>query len=83
MFTRRVKSLAIDTITDISLTERNDGSGVITFGPTPPFHGRFGGSSLPWFTRFSAQFVPNFELVGDARHLYEIIRAAPRAAKGR
>jgi hypothetical protein len=36
LFSRRTKSLNLRTLTDISLIERPDGSGTITFGPTHP-----------------------------------------------
>lgn len=78
VFARRVKSLGIDTITDVSLTERGDGAGTITFGPVPPFYGRYGGAGWPGFGH---QADPSFELAGEARQVYEIIRGAQQAAK--
>jgi hypothetical protein len=80
VFARRVKSLGIDTITDVSLTERGDGAGTITFGPVPPFDWWYGGAGWPGFGH---QAVPSFELAGEARQVYEIVRGAQRAAKGR
>lgn len=78
VFARRVKSLGIDTITDVTLTERGDGSGTITFGPVPPYYWWYGGAGWPGFGH---QTVPCFELAGDARQVYEIIRRAQRAAR--
>ncbi len=34
LFSRKVKSLNLRTLSDVSLTEKADGSGTITFGPT-------------------------------------------------
>jgi hypothetical protein len=78
VFARRVKSLGIDTITDVSLTERGDGAGTITFGPVRPYFGWYGGAVWPGFGH---QADPSFELAGEARQVYEIIREAQRAAK--
>jgi hypothetical protein len=78
VFARRVKSLSINTLTDLSLTERGDGSGTITFGPVPPFYWWYGGAGWPGFGHHA---VPSFELAGEARQVYEIIRAAQRAAR--
>jgi hypothetical protein len=77
VFTRRVKSLVIDTITDVSLTERRDGAGTITFGPVPTFYWWHTGG----WPGYADQAIPSFELAADARQVYEIIRAAQRSAK--
>jgi hypothetical protein len=39
LFRRSVKSLNIETLSDITLTEKSDGSGSITLGPTHPMLG--------------------------------------------
>jgi hypothetical protein len=78
VFARQVKSLGIDTISDVSLTERGDGGGTITFGPVPAFYWWYGGA---WWPGFGHQAVPSFELATDAREVYEIIRRAKRAFK--
>ncbi len=80
VFARRVKSLSIDTLSDVSLTERRDGSGTITFGPLPPFYGWFAGTGWPVFGHDS---VPSFELAAESREVYEIVRRAQRAARQR
>ena len=80
MFSRQVKSLSIDTLSDVTLTESADGSGVITFGPLPPWHGWYGGA---YGQGFGQQSVPSFELAQEARRVYETVRAAQRAAKQR
>jgi hypothetical protein len=77
MFSRRIKSLDIGTITDVTLTERGDGAGTITLGPVPPYYSWYSGTRMG----IGTQVVPSFELAGEARAVYEIIRAAQRAAK--
>jgi Bacterial PH domain len=47
-FSQQTKSLQLRTLTDVSLTQRPDGSGTISFGPAP-FHGWFfPGRLLAW-----------------------------------
>jgi hypothetical protein len=82
LLARRVTSLSIDTLSDVSLTERGDGSGTITFGPIPPFYSWYS----PWYSLggrpgFGREAVPTFELAGEARQVYETIRGAEQAAK--
>jgi hypothetical protein len=80
VFARRVKSLSIDTLTDVSLTERADAGGAITFGSIPFMHWWYVGAGWP---AFGPQTVPTFELAEGAREVYEIIRMAQRASKRR
>jgi hypothetical protein len=72
VFTRMVKSLNLRTLSDISLVERADGTGTISFGPTLPFV-----SSGRAFAIFGTPTpVPEFEAIADARAVYETIRRA-------
>jgi hypothetical protein len=80
LFSRKVKSLSLDTLTDVSLTERGNGAGMITFGPVPPIYGWYAGAGWPGMGLYGA---PCFELPSDARQVYEVIRSAQRAAKQR
>lgn len=80
LFARRVKSLSIDTLSDVSLTERRDGSGTITFGSITPFYWWYGGAGWPGF---GPQAVSIFELAREVRQVYEIIRGVQRAARQR
>jgi len=77
LFARQVKSLALETITDLSLTERPSGSGYITFGPIPPYYG----VTFYYVDTGTTTRVPTFELEAGARAVYETIRAAQRAAR--
>ncbi len=74
-----VKSLNIDTLTDVTLTERSSGAGTITFGSMSFLKWWF---SPPGWPGFGYQEVPNFELAENAREVYETIRKAQRAARG-
>lgn len=75
VFSQTVKSLNLRTLSDLSMTEKRDGSGSITFGPTHPLASFFGGTSWPtgaWNTS------PSFELVPDVAEVYRIIRDAQK-----
>ncbi len=72
IFSRRVRSINLQTTPEITLTERPDRSGTITFG-SPPVYGRWGQRDL-LFSGMSAQ--PAFELIDDARTVYGIIEKA-------
>jgi hypothetical protein len=75
---KRTKSLNIDTLSDVSLSERSDGSGTITFGPAPPWYWMHPDGAWPGS---SQQLIPTFEQIPDARSVYETIRSAQRDAK--
>jgi hypothetical protein len=77
LFGRKIKSLNLRTLADISLDERADGSGTITFGST--------GMAPWWSSRMTyrnrgPQFVPAFEMIQGAKGVYETIRNAQRQA---
>jgi hypothetical protein len=75
VLSRSVKSLQLRTLSDVTLDERSNGSGTITFGP-----------SLPWARGYgfawpgSASMSPAFEAIGDAKNVYARIRTAQGAA---
>jgi hypothetical protein len=64
-------------MTDVSITERADGSGVITFGPqiVNPCMGRGLG---PYTGNSSAG--PSFDQIENAKSVYELIRTAQQKA---
>jgi hypothetical protein len=72
---RNIKSLNLQTLTDVSLTEHTGHRGTITFGPTPPFYSSFSGST--WLG-MGNRGAPSFEMIDDARSAYEIINVARR-----
>jgi len=76
VFSRTIKSLSLNTLSDVSLTEGPGGKGSITFGPQSPFGSVFGGaSSWPG----AQQQSPRFDSIDDAKTVYEQIRRAQRA----
>lgn len=76
IFTRGVKSLNLRTLTDLSLSERRSGEGTITFGPT----GAFGNMLSPNWPGAQGQTSPAFDIIPDAKRVYEIVRKAQREA---
>ncbi len=78
VFSRKVKSLNLRTLADLSLTERKNGEGSISFGGGRPFGGMFGGM---WaWPGASSQIGPRFDLIPQARDVFEVIRNAQRSA---
>jgi len=67
---RTVKSLQVQTLTDVTLSEEASGTGTVTFGPNMSYSGRGSGASR------SPQ--PSFESIADAREVFERICSARR-----
>jgi hypothetical protein len=76
LFSREIKSLQLRTLSDISLTEKRDGSGTVTFGPVQPWANMFTGTGWPGAGRNAP---PAFEQIANAKEVYNIIRQAQRA----
>lgn len=72
------KSLDLRTLSDVTLQERADGSGTITFGSQNPLAAMYAGTSWPGVAQ-----TPAFEMIQGARQVYDIIREAQRAPVGR
>ncbi len=68
LFSRKLKSLNLRTLSDISMSEKSDGSGYITFGPTYPFMAFLGGAA--WGSMYA---LPSFDLLPDVAKVYRII----------
>lgn len=75
LFSQQTKSLQLRTLTDVSLTQRSDGSGTITFGPTHIMNSFFPTGSWPGTGRYAP---PSFDLIERAKEVYDIIRNAQR-----
>lgn len=75
LFAQETKSLQLRTLTDVSLTQRSDGSGTITFGPTHYMSAFFPAGSWPGAGRHS---TPAFDTIDHAKEAYDIIRKAQR-----
>ncbi len=71
LFHCTTKSISIKNITDLSLDEKANGTGSITFGPSSPFASWFSGWNWPG-TGFNS--TPSLELINDAKQVYGIIR---------
>ena len=76
IFRREVKSLSLRTLTDVSLTEKADGSGTISLGTAHPMFESFRGLPLPNMKQLAC---PTLEMIDNAREVYEVIRQAQRA----
>lgn len=70
IFSRGVKSLNLKSISDVSLSEKSDKSGTITFGQENPMMSFFGGNSFPGMGGYSA---PKFELIESAKDVYNTL----------
>jgi hypothetical protein len=77
IFSQRIQSLQLRSLGDISLTEKDDGSGTITFGSTHYMNSFFPASGWPGAGRYGA---PSFDLIEGAKAVHDIIRNAQRAA---
>jgi hypothetical protein len=71
LFSKNVKSLALKTLTEVTLTERPDGTGTITFGPSHPMARWYGNTAWPGMGAYSS---PCFESIRQARDVYATIR---------
>jgi hypothetical protein len=76
-FQRQVSSLPLRNLPDVTLSERRDRSGTITFGAASPMHGWLAESSWPGMGK---QLPPRFEMVENARQIYGQIQTAQRAS---
>jgi hypothetical protein len=76
LFQQSVKSLPLSTLADVTLSNRMDGRGTITFGPDGAIRGipsLFTNSSWPNSRRPAP---PAFEAIPDAQMVYDFIRDA-------
>jgi Bacterial PH domain len=75
LLSKNIKSLNLRGVSDLSLTERRNGLGSISFGPMNPYSSWVSGAAWPGFPQTAM-----FELIPDAKRVYEIIRTAQVAA---
>jgi hypothetical protein len=76
-FGRRVKSLNLRTLTDVTFTSATGGKGIISFGAMNSPFSAFGGASWPGMGRYQP---PSFILDADIQQVYAIIRDAQKRA---
>jgi hypothetical protein len=69
LFSRNVKSINLQSVPEIGLTETADRSGTISFGPAQPFG--MAAQQAPWFFGTSSQ--PAFEMIENVRNVYELM----------
>lgn len=78
IFSRNVKSLNLKTLTDISISERKDLSGTITFGPSD--QSSSWSANFPFTTGWRNEITyPVFDSIADAKRVYDTIRNAQRS----
>lgn len=76
LFSKSVKSLNLVTLTDVSLKEKSDLSGTITFGHENQTANFFGGNS---FLGMGVNNAPKFELIENAKDVYNKLRAQQKS----
>ena len=69
--TRKLQSLDLKTLNDITLTSKHDGSGDIIFGAQQPMTSRMGGISWPGMSHFQTSM---FEFIENASIVHKMIR---------
>jgi Bacterial PH domain len=74
---QQVKSLPLRTMSDVTVTERADGSGTITLGPSIGMYGWFAGSGWPGRGRYQP---PAFEMIEDVGRVNNLLRDAQSRA---
>lgn len=79
VWSRKVQSIGLQSLDDLTLTERSDGWGTIALGPQPSF---------AWMLETNASWPgmeeklgPRFELVPGARQVFELIQSARSSSR--
>lgn len=81
LFGRKIQSLNLRNLPQLTLDEKADGSGSILFGASG-YSNAWGNASWPTQlnSRHSSPQVPSFEMIGSVRRVYNIIQEAQHAA---
>lgn len=74
-FGRQIRSLDLRTLDVISLNEKSDGSGTITFGLARRRYYGYDGTRLPGLEQHT---IPEFEMIQNAKSVYETVRNTQR-----
>jgi hypothetical protein len=74
---KNVEALSLQSLFGLSLSESSDGTGSIPFGPTAPFS--LLSPSATWLG-IGRHDGPKFDLISDAKHVYQQIRKAQKSA---
>lgn len=75
LFTRKVRSINLNSTPEITVAEKADRSGTISFGAAPPYGSWMQGNGM-WFPGTPSQ--PAFEMIENVRSVYEIIEKTRR-----
>ncbi len=75
LVSKSVKSINLKTLGEVSINQKADGSGTITFGPTNMMALRY--SLMPWPGTERYQ-VPSFEMIPDVKRVYGLIQSVQR-----
>ena len=75
IFNKELKSINIKNITDLTLTEKPDGSGTILFGPSPAQRAVAFNTGNTWQ---GSKVVNGLEFVEEARKVYNILVQAQK-----
>ncbi len=78
LFSQSVKSINLRTLGEVSVNQKADGSGTITFGSTNPMTAWY--SAMPW-SGTGRYLVPSFEMVPEVKRVYGLIQDAQRTFK--
>jgi len=76
VFSKKVNSFNIKTLSNLSVDEKSDGTGNIVFSQNNFMFGMMGGMMMQGM---GTRFVPSFEQIGDVRNVYSIILKLQRA----
>lgn len=77
VFKKNVKSLNLKNLNEVSLSERTDHSGTITFGSGNSRYSMFSGMAWPGVNNY---LPPSFEMIENAKSVHEMIRNAQKDA---
>jgi len=75
LFSRKVKSINLKSISDISVSEKSDGSGTITFGESASPYGWW--MNAGFFPGMRNQ-VPAFEMIENVKNVDSVIRKSQK-----
>ena len=73
-----IKCLTLRGLSDITLNEKSDGSGTISFGSIDSRYAPFADGGWPGMSRY---LPPRFDMIEEVRQVYAKIREAQKSAK--
>lgn len=76
LFNENTKTLDIKKLPEINISTKSDGKGTITFGASHPMAWMYSGSGFPNMGRYN--IAPSFELIDDAKTVYQHIKRLQR-----